>query len=153
MDNNVDYDLIPVKFTELWFPLEKSMEVMQMLLAHYKEGGFEACGTFTCEVYSTPSSNFWLSPSYQQDVIKIDPFWFGKNHGDPDQVYFPAFWEKLKGHEYRLHWGKSLSGEVDYLKKLYPKWDDFMELRRQMDPHQLFVSDYWRKHLGIEDKI
>ena len=63
----------------------------------------------------------------------------------------PNFWELLKKYDYRLHWGKSLSGDVAYLKERYPRWDDFMQLREKMDPHQIFVTDYWRKHLGIEE--
>jgi hypothetical protein len=149
MDNNVDYDLINVRFTELWIPLERSMEVMQDLRTHFEDGGFKATGTFTCEVYATPSSDFWLSPSYGQDVIKVDPFWLTMNRGNPDEVYFPALWEKLKKYDYRLHWGKSLSGEVDFLKPLYPRWDDWMQLRAELDPDQIFVTDYWRRHLGI----
>ena len=71
------------------------------------------------------------------------------NRGNPDEVYFPALWEKLNKYDYRLHWGKSLSGEVDFLKPLYPRWDDWMQLRAELDPDQIFVTDYWRRHLGI----
>jgi hypothetical protein len=51
---------------------------------------------------------------------------------------------------YRFHWGKYLADDsASYLKRLYPKWDDFMRLRAELDPDQVFVSAYWRKHLGI----
>jgi D-arabinono-1,4-lactone oxidase len=36
-----------------------------------------------------------------------------------------------------------------YLRERYPKWDDFMKLRAEYDPKQLFVNTYWRRHLGI----
>jgi D-arabinono-1,4-lactone oxidase len=151
MDNRVNYDLMPTRFTELWFPVERSTEVMQMLVQHYRQGQFDATGTYSCEVYCTPASEFWMSAAYGRDVVKVDPFWFGFNRGDPDEVYFPHYWRlfKDKGVDYRLHWGKALSDDVEYIRRQYPRWDDFMRLRDEMDPHQVFVTDYWRRHLGI----
>jgi FAD/FMN-containing dehydrogenase len=151
MDNRVNYTLMPTRFTELWFPVEKTGEVMQILLQHFRQGEFDTTGTYTCEIYITPASDFWMSASYQRSVVKVDPFWFGYNKGDPDEAYFSKYWQLFrdKGLDYRLHWGKALSDDVDYLRQQYPRWDDFMQLRDQMDPHQIFVTDYWRKHLGI----
>jgi hypothetical protein len=51
---------------------------------------------------------------------------------------------------FRLHWGKYLIPDPAYLRDLTPRWDDFMALRGRLDPDQLFVTDYWRKHLAIE---
>jgi hypothetical protein len=150
MDNRVDFRLMPTRFTELWISLPDAAEVMQTLAEHYERGGFDATSTLSCEIYPTPKSDFWMSPAYQRDVVKVDPFWFGYNRGDPDVLYFPQYWDVLKRFNYRLHWGKSLSGDVGYLKAQYPRWDDFMALREQMDPHQVFLTDYWRRHLGVE---
>ena len=150
MDNRVDYHLMPTRFTELWIPLSDATEVMQTLAAHYEAGGFEATSTYSCEIYPTASSDFWMSPAYQRDVVKVDPYWFGYNRGDPYLVYFPQYWDILKKFDYRLHWGKSLSGDAGYLKAQYPRWDDFMALREEMDPNQVFLTDYWRRHLGID---
>jgi hypothetical protein len=150
VDNRVDYHLMPTRFTELWIRLSDATEVMQTLAAHYEAGGFEATSTYSCEIYPTPKSNFWMSPAYQRDVVKVDPYWFGYNRGDPYVLYFPKFWDLLKKFDYRLHWGKSLSDDVGYLKEQYPRWDDFLALREEMDPHQVFLTDYWRRHLGID---
>jgi hypothetical protein len=46
-----------------------------------------------------------------------------------------------------MHWGKLLSPDVSYLRRQYPRWDDFLSLRSRLDPYHLFVSDYWRTHL------
>ncbi len=46
--------------------------------------------------------------------------------------------------------GKVLSVDsASYLNPLYPKWDDFMRIRAELDPRQVFVYAYWRQHLGI----
>jgi hypothetical protein len=90
-----------------------------------------------------------MSPAYEQPVLKIDTFWFDRSAIDPHEHFYPQFWELLKGLSYRLHWGKALSGDVDYLRQRYPRWDDFMRLRERIDPDQVFLTDYWWRHLGI----
>jgi hypothetical protein len=152
MDNQMSDRLMPVWFTELWIPIEKTQEVMTTLLNFYSEGP-QNTGAFSCEIYATKSSPFWMSPSYQTNVIRIDVFWFANNSGDPVEFYKP-FWALLQQYNFRPHWAKYLpEGDspqgVTYLKSVYPRWNDWMALREQMDPGQVFVSDYWRGHLGI----
>ena len=73
-------------------------------------------------------------------------------------------WGRSPEFDYRPHWGKYLppsdqpikSGKNDIwygpdkLKTLYPKWDQWMQLRQKVDPDQIFLNDYWREHLGIK---
>jgi hypothetical protein len=126
---------------------------MQKMRDHYRKKVFAATGSYCCELYTAKRSDFWLSPSYQEDVFRVDIFWFGYNAGDPVKDYYPQFWNLLmKEFKCRFHWGKSMPAAVPYLEKQYPKWKDFMALRAEMDPQQTFVTDYWRKHLGIAPK-
>jgi FAD/FMN-containing dehydrogenase len=148
-DDRIDYRLLPTRFHEVWIPIARTAEVMATLREHQRTYGFAATGTFPVEIKPTARSDFWMSPAYHDDVIKLDTLWFAGNPGDPVADYYPQFWELLKPFDYRLHWGKALSGDVAYLRRQYPRWDDFMRLREQMDPHQIFVTDYWRSHLGI----
>jgi len=150
MDDRIDYTLIPVKFSELWIPVDRTKEVFNKIRDHFRTHDITQVGTFTVEVYATPANNFWLSPAYQRDVIKYDMFWFAKNPGDPERDFYPQFWQLLDEFDYRPHWGKFLPGDVARLSSSYPRWDDFMALRDTMDPDQIFVTDYWRRHLGIE---
>lgn len=149
MDDGVDYSLLPTGFTELWFPVERTPEVMQAYLDYYRSGGMQATGVYTTEMYCAPKSDFWMSPAYQQDVFRADQFWFEYNRGVPDRDFYPPLWERMRHFNYRAHWGKYLPTDVDYLKQQYVRWDDFMALREQLDPKQVFVTDYWRTKLGI----
>jgi hypothetical protein len=150
MDNEASDTLLPTQFTEMWIPVSRSAEVMAKLRDHFRRGGFAATGPYACEVYATRPSRFWLSPAYEADVIKVDMFWYGHNKGDPSQTFYPQFWELLRGFRYRLHWGKHLPDDsAQYLRPLCPRWDDFMQVRAELDPDQVFVTAYWRKHLGI----
>jgi FAD/FMN-containing dehydrogenase len=149
MDNRVDYSLIPVQFSELWIPVAKASEVMAKIRDHFRDHDITQVGTFTVEVYATPKNSFWMSPAYAEDVIKYDMFWFPLNKGNPATDFYPQFWELLKEFDFRPHWGKFLPDNATELKLLYPRWDYFMKVREQMDPHQIFVTGYWRGHLGI----
>jgi hypothetical protein len=127
---------------------------MIALRDHYRDNGLSAAGTYACEVYAAKRSPFWLSPAYDTDVVRIDLFWFSKNRADPSKAFYPQFWSLLSRFGFRPHWGKSLppasSAEgAAYLRDRYPRWDRFLELREELDPQQVFLSDYWRRQLGL----
>jgi len=153
MDNQMSDELAPVWFTELYIALEKTEDVMKSLREFYKDP--LNAGTFCCEFYAGKKSFFWLNPGYGTDTLRVDVFWFAKNEGDPFE-YFKRFWKQLKPFNFRYHWGKFMARpekeeDVFYLKQQYPKWDKFMELRKEMDPHNIFLTKYWKEHLGIKD--
>lgn len=153
MDNQMSDDLFPVWFTELWIPIEQTEAVMQFLKKFYQDP--ENAGIFSVELYAAKASQFWLSPAYGTDVFRVDVFWFAKNEENPVD-YYDRFWRALPaaGFYFRPHWGKYLPDPngpqgITYLRQQYPRWNDFMTLRQQMDPHNLFVTPYWQKQLGL----
>ncbi|WP_437492243.1 D-arabinono-1,4-lactone oxidase [Sorangium sp. So ce1014] len=158
MDNQMDDQLWPTWFTELWIPVEKTADVMRALKTWYDGGGdaataYQHAGSFSCELYAARKSEFWMSPSYGADVFRVDVFWFALNGGDLNDFYKP-FWELLKPFGFRPHWGKfapppSSGSWVDYYRQNFPRFDDFIALRAKLDPQQIFVNDYWRANLGI----
>lgn len=156
MDNQMSDRLIPVKFTELWISVDQSAAVMTALRNFYNQST-KNTGAFSCEVYCAKQSNFWMSPSYLTDVIRIDVFWWGNNLGNPSDFYQP-FWELLAPFNYRCHWGKYMPAANSnlgnaYMQKQYSKWNDFLALREQMDPNQIFVNDYWRGYFNIPIRV
>ncbi|MEM9070340.1 MAG: D-arabinono-1,4-lactone oxidase [Myxococcota bacterium] len=157
MDNQMNDQLWPTDFTELWVPLDKTTEVMNTLREYYAgdgtpEGAYAATGAFSCELYAAGSSDFWLSPAYDKDVFRVDVFWFGRNAGTPEDFYAP-FWERLKPYNFRPHWGKWLPPASpawqQYYRAQYPKLESFLELRAKLDPNGIFANDYWSQHLGF----
>lgn len=154
MDTHVDEAFLPVEFTELWFDLARSHEVMATLLDMY--GADEnLAGTFTVELYAAKSTGAWLSPSHGRDSFRVDIFWYQRNAGDPVIDYYPRFYSRLAPLAFRAHWGKYLPQPgsrqgADYFARQFPRWANFLELRRQLDPKGVFLSTYWRRHLGID---
>ena len=149
MDNRVSYDWTPIVFSEMWIPLDKTHAVMRALREHYRNHGVSTVGTWAIELYAAPRSDFWLSPAYEQDVIKFDALWFEKNPGDPARDFYPQFWKILMTFGCRFHWAKHLPVDPEYMRAQYARWDDFMKLRDELDPNQTFVTDYWRERMGI----
>ena len=158
MDNGNHTDtILRIDFTEIWIPIDQSQTVMDKLLKLFENQ--EACGNLPTEIYGAKESPFWLSMSYNQKMVRVDPYWWYFNKGDKRQ-FFSYFWDVLLDIPgTRLHWGKylPLPGQVcgkstfnlAYLKGVYPKMDDWLKMRERMDPDQVFVTEYWRDILEI----
>jgi hypothetical protein len=164
MDNGMDDLLMPTYFTELWIPFtEAGGEVDKAIAALRKlfdadgtaHGCYRATGPFCIEIYAAKADGrFALSPaSGAENVLRIDVFWFGYNAGDPVSEFYPQFWRALEGLDYRLHWGKFLPRPDQLapsaLLARFPKSDVFKRARAAHDPHDIFLTQYWRDHLGL----
>jgi hypothetical protein len=173
MDNDASDVLVPTEFTETWIPLPRTQQAMALLHAHFSEPDDDAeayrrTGTYVWELYSAMPSQFWLSPGYsagddewRDGAFRIDPYWFADSAGDPAETFFPGLWELLRDNSvpFRLHWGKFQPvyerGDrtwVDHFRAQYPRWDDFLRLRAERDPNNIFLTDYWRDRFGLWDE-
>ena len=153
--------LLKVNFMEMWFPIEFANDLIKTL----KEKVFtdpKKCGSITTEVYASKASPFWLSMSYGRDVVRLDKLRYAYDSGSPSD-YYKYFWEALMGVKgMRFHWGKwmpengqtfdNVTFNLAFLKNAYPKLEQWLVLREQMDPDQVFVSDYWRSIFEIPKK-
>jgi D-arabinono-1,4-lactone oxidase len=173
MDNGVNDVLMPAEFTEAWVPLARTGETMRLLRDHFAapEDDQEALwrtGTFSWELYAAMPETFWLNPSHstgedewREGVFRVDPYWFVENAEDPAKTMFAGLWDLLREAEipFRLHWGKfhprypeGDHGWVDFFRSQYPRWDDFLRLRAERDPNNIFLTGYWRERFGLWDE-
>jgi FAD-linked oxidoreductase len=87
----------------------------------------------------------WLSMFHERDGCSISVHQYADL--DP-RAYFaevePIFWR----HEGRPHWGKLHSLDAVRLAALYPRWRDFREVRRALDPQGRMLNDHLRTVLG-----
>jgi hypothetical protein len=172
MDNQASDALLPTEFTEAWVPLGRTREVMDLLRTYFSEPddddeAYRRTGTYAWELYAAMPAPFWLSPAHSSGAdewsdgaLRIDPYWFADNAADPSDEFFPGLWNLLRDHDvpFRLHWGKFQPkyerGDrrwVDYFRSQYPRWDDFLALRAERDPQDIFLTDYWRDRFGLWD--
>ena len=164
MDNQIEYDVFPVDFTEIWLPIDKCDEVMRKLEDLFQDP--LAQGNFATEIYGAKKSGFWLSMSYGGNYVRVDPYWsrmdwYDKNESSMRE-FFTKFWEALmplSPDGCRLHWGKympkpgqDIAGtkyNLAYLKKVYPRMERWLELRKMHDPNNIFPNKYWREYFEI----
>jgi FAD/FMN-containing dehydrogenase len=87
----------------------------------------------------------FLSASYQRDTMSISV------SGQVGTVYEPFLreldWE-LQQFQARPHWGKIHFLTRDRVEELYPKYEDFQQIRRQFDPRGIFLNDHLRELFG-----
>jgi len=101
---------------------------------------------FPMEVRTVAADDVWLSPFYKRQTCSI------AIHHDAaeDPLAFQAAAEPIfRRYGGRPHWGKMHTLTGHDLAKLYPRWNDAMEVRRSLDPDNRFVSPYIARLLAI----
>nr|WP_076482771.1 D-arabinono-1,4-lactone oxidase [Williamsia sterculiae] len=63
-------------------------------------------------------------------------------------AYFADVEAIMVGHGGRPHWGKMHTRDAAYLRRVYPRFDEFLAVRDRMDPHRVFSNRYLRRVLG-----
>lgn len=89
----------------------------------------------------------YLSPAHHRDSVAISVH---QNASLPYRAYFDDIEPILRAHGGRPHWAKRHSLHGAALAELYPRWSDFMQLRRRLDPHNVFLSEQLADLLGEE---
>jgi len=167
LDNQMDDLLMPTWFTELWVPFTPGDGRVQATIARLRqcfdadgsaEGAYAATGAFAFELYVAKCDDtFFLSPANGSHAFRVDVFWFGTNQGNPVSDFYRQFWDALEPLGYRLHWGKFLpppdDARPDRLTMRYPQWQRWNAVRERVDPDGLFLTHYWREHLGLKKPV
>ncbi len=66
----------------------------------------------------------------------------------PYEEYFAAFEAIAGAVGGRPHWGKLHTLDVTALRERYPRFDDFLRVRAQVDPNGRFGNAYTDRVLG-----
>lgn len=163
LDNQMDDVLMPTWFTEMWIPFTPGDGRLQEAITRLRRcfdadgsaaAAYAATGAFAFELYvAKRDDTFFLSPAAGSHAFRVDVFWFANNQGNPLTDFFPQFWSALEPLGFRLHWGKFLPlpdpAQPHRLTDRYPQWERWNAVRRRVDPKGLFLTRYWREHLGI----
>lgn len=128
-----------VKFQEMEYnvPVEKAAEVLLEIRELLRRRDFGIY--FPIEVRFVKGDDIWLSPTYRRDACYIAVH---VNKGLDHRAYFEAIEAIFKRHEGRPHWGKLHTLSAAELRDRYPMYEHFLALRRELDPHGLFLNDY-----------
>jgi L-gulono-1,4-lactone dehydrogenase len=94
---------------------------------------------FPVEVRFTKGDDVPLSTAYGRDSAYIAVHVYKGMECEP---FFRDVEDILRAYDARPHWGKMHYREADELSKLYPRWNEFITLRNQLDPQRTFSNVY-----------
>lgn len=130
MEYNVPRASLPGVLTEL-----RSLIERQRLPVH-----------LPIEVRFVAGDDAWLSPAFARDSAYVAVHTY---EGQAFRRYFLAAEEILAAHAGRPHWGKVHSLSPVALRARYPRWDEFLRVRAELDPDGVFLSPYLRGLFGL----
>ena len=131
----------PIKFNEMEYhlPLEHAKEAMREVI---KRLDARKEIFFPIEVRFVASDNAWLSPFNHGPSVSIAVHSY---HNEDYDYLFTDFEPLYKQFNGRPHWGKLHSLGAKELRGLYPRFDDFVALRKSLDPMGRFLNPHLDK--------
>ncbi len=96
---------------------------------------------FIQEIRFVKGDDFALSPCFGLDSVYVGAY-NADNRGWEELL--SDFEEMAIRHNGRPHWGKEFNVDSEYLKSVYPNWDEFLRLRSEIDSQLTFQNDLTR---------
>ena len=128
-----------VRFYEMEhaLPVEALVPALKEIRAMVDRKGYLL--NFPVEVRFTKGDDVPLSTAYGRDSAYIAVHVYKCMECEP---FFRDVEDILRAYDARPHWGKMHYRDADELSKLYPRWDEFIALRNQLDPQRTFSNAY-----------
>jgi FAD-linked oxidoreductase len=101
--------------------------------------------SFPVEIRQAPADDAWLSTAHERESLYLA---FHMNAQTDHTAYFRAIEEVMRAHDGRPHWGKLHTRTAQDLAASYPRFEDFMKVRDQVDPDRVFTNRYLDRVLG-----
>lgn len=144
-----DTDSVRSRTMEASFPLSQLSSWMSDVRAIIEQNRacFPILGIY---LRFSQASDRWLGFNYGEDVISfeihIPKIAAETYHERSADVYDEIMQMTLSRYHARPHWGKNSSPIFMGIgAKQYPRWDDFVKLKREIDPKSLFENKLWRQ--------
>ncbi|MEO9598948.1 D-arabinono-1,4-lactone oxidase [Parasphingorhabdus sp.] len=134
----------PTKFNEMEYhmALDKGIDTLREVIAMMEA---RKSAYFPIEARVTAPDDAWLSPFNDGHRMSIA---IHAEASEEFDFFFSEFEPLFLRNGGRPHWGKFHSLEAEQLSELYPQFDAFNALRKQLDPTGKFVSRYMAKIWG-----
>ncbi|MDH5422248.1 MAG: FAD-binding protein [Acidimicrobiia bacterium] len=128
---------------EYFLPLERWRDIlveMRRLMLRW-----HPLSIYPLEIRLVAAEDAWMSPNYHREnlVVSIS--------GQPGAAYWPylracdSLFAEFGG---RPHWGKLHFMTADRLARLFPRYENFLEVRRRFDPNGVFLNDHLQPLFG-----
>lgn len=133
-----------LELAEWTIGLSKFPEVFKELKAEIDSWKNNSFIHIPMDVRFVQKDNAWLSYAYKEDIVTMGCV--SRNAATADTYEAFKSVEKIfLKYGGRPHWGKRFAAKDAQLSKIYPKWEDFKELRKELDPTNKFLNPYLSK--------
>jgi len=123
---------------EYYVPRDRVQESLSAIKTLLGKKGISC--NFPITLRFSKEDDIWLSPSYQRASAIIS---FGMAYKPDDFIQLNKdLDETLKAFEGRPHWANNHSLTANDLRKVYPKFEDFENVRKKNDPNGVFLNSY-----------
>lgn len=138
---------VPHQEVEFGLPLKKLGAALAQMERVIRALKFPA--HLPLEVRFARQDTLWLSPAYQRDTAYVAvrvPL------GMPHQDYFAAMTEIADRHDGRPAWGGMHGKTAHDLVQLYPRFNEFLRVRQELDPRGVFLNPHLAGIFGVEQR-
>ena len=101
---------------------------------------------FPLEFRFVKADDAWLSPFYLRDSCSIAVH---AAEGEPYDYLVSEIGPIFRKYQGRPHWGKLHQFSSRELAQLYPRWQDFLQLRSKLDPDGRLLNPHLKQLFGI----
>jgi FAD-linked oxidoreductase len=131
-----------VRFNEMEYhlPREHGLDALREIRQALESQHHEVF--FPIEFRYIKGDDIWLSPFYERDTCSIAVHRYFEEDFTP---YFKTIEPIFRKYQGRPHWGKLNTLTRKDFEALYPRFNDFVNVRRQLDPGGRFLNDYLRE--------
>ncbi|MFW0791439.1 D-arabinono-1,4-lactone oxidase [Gordonia sp. CPCC 205333] len=137
-----------VRFREMEYaiPLEAVPTAVREVRSMIERRGYRV--SFPIEVRAAAADDLMLSTASGRVSGYIAAHRYSGDDATDSQKYFDDVEAIMIAHQGRPHWGKMNTRDADYLRSVYPKFDDFGKVRERFDPERVFSNPYLERVLG-----
>ncbi|GEE01071.1 FAD-linked oxidoreductase [Gordonia spumicola] len=137
-----------VRFREMEYavPLEAVPDVLREVRAMIDSRGHKV--SFPIEVRAAAPDDLMMSTASGRASGYIAVHRFSGDDVASSEAYFKDVEDIMTAHAGRPHWGKMHTRDADYFRSVYPRFDDFLEVRDRFDPQRVFTNPYLTQVLG-----
>lgn len=130
-----------LELAEWTIGIDKFPKVFEELKQELKSWSNRSFVHIPMDVRFVRADQAWLSYAYQEDVVTMGCVSRSASTADEYEAFksVERIFIKYGG---RPHWAKRFAAKDAELEKLYPKWNDFKKLRKEMDPTNKFLNPY-----------
>ncbi len=129
---------------EYHFPRENGVQAFREIIEMVEKNFPQVF--FPFEARFVKSDDIWLSPFYQRETMSIAVH---RYYNEDYKKMFDAIEPIMKRHGGRPHWGKLNTMTGMEFEKQYEHWNDFKEIRKQLDPNGKFLNPYLKTIFNV----